>query len=102
MGYETFFNLNVAEGGPGFDDVASVLCDISGDTERSYWKSVLQGDDPSRWYDYTPLMAKVSLRYPGVRGPAAWPTCYQGCPESSKCCHNSNGQGSEGGYGVPG
>ena len=64
MGYETIFNLEIGQPEIEIKDVAKALCEITGDDDQPYWTSVLEGDNPSKWYDYTQIMHQVSLRHP--------------------------------------
>lgn len=67
MGYETNFNLAVINGDrPSVEDVAKTLNEVMGDPDPDYWKSVLRGDQPCQWYEYTENMVEVSRHYPGV------------------------------------
>ena len=64
MGYYTYVNVEVNEGGPNPDQVAQTLAEETGDPDAAYWKTVLAGGDEVKWYEREADMRRVSLRHP--------------------------------------
>ena len=64
MGYYTYVNMEVNEGGPESDQVAQTLAEETGDSNPARWKGVLSGGDDVKWYEREADMRRVSLRHP--------------------------------------
>ena len=45
MGYYTYVNMEINEGGPTLEQVAETVGDVTKDTDINYWVGALQGEN---------------------------------------------------------
>ena len=64
MGYYTYVNMEINEGGPTLEQVAETVGDVTKDTDINYWVGALQGENEVKWYEHESDMRKVSRRHP--------------------------------------
>jgi len=61
MGYETYYELTVSEGGPSHDEMVDYVYGLFGDDSLTR-----KGDMKQRWYNHDAYMLALSNRWPDV------------------------------------